>query len=123
MDWRVLCAQHAAERAAAVTHRQVARGLDGLATVSATAFFLGMLGTLLGMVNSFLGCGGERSTCMAAMASRLSESLIWCAVGLAIATTASASRKYLSARLAYFDIEMQTAVRDMPDYLAPLTRR
>jgi biopolymer transport protein TolQ len=123
MNWRVLCAQHAAERAAAVTHRQMARGLDGLATVSATAFFVGTVGTLWGMMNSFVGCGGEKSACMAAVVALLSESLIWCAVGLAIAVTASSSHKYLTARLDDFDMEMQNAVREMPDCLAQLTRR
>jgi biopolymer transport protein ExbB/TolQ len=122
MDWRVLRAQHAAERAAAVTYRQMARGLDGLATVAATAFFVGTIGTLCGMVNSFVGGGGERSTYMAAIVALLADSLMPCVAGLAVAITASTARQYLSARLDYFDMEMRNAAREMPGYLAPLTR-
>jgi biopolymer transport protein ExbB/TolQ len=95
-------------------HRRMARGLCGLATVAATAPFVGMIGTCWGIVNSFQGCGGNRSTCMAAVAALLSESIMPAALGLAVAITASWAYKYLSGRMAGFDAEMQDAVRDLP---------
>jgi biopolymer transport protein ExbB/TolQ len=118
MDWRVVSAQHAAERSAAVVHWQMAHDLYGLATVAATAPFVGMIGTVWGIVNSFPGCGGEKSACMAAVAELLSESIMPAALGLAVAITTSWGYKHLSARMAEFDIEMRNAVRDLPDYLA-----
>ena len=96
----------------------MARGLCGLATVAATVPFVGMIGTVWGIVNSFPGCGGEKSTCMAAVADLLSESLMPAALGLAVAITASWGHKYLSAQLADFDVEMRNTVRDLPDCLA-----
>ena len=110
--------QHAAARSAADVHRQMARGLWTLATVVATAPFVGMIGTVWGIANSFPGCGGERSACMGAVADLLSKSMMPTALGLAVAITASWGHKYLSARMADFDIEMRNAVRDLPDYLS-----
>jgi len=123
MDWRIAPAQHAAERSAVLVHRRMARGLRGLATVAATAPFVGMFGTCWGIANSFPGCGGEKSTCMAAVAALLSESIMPAALGLAVATTASVGYKYLSGRMAGFDLEMSDAVRDLPDLIALLDRR
>ena len=118
MDWRVISAQHAAERSVTTVHRQMARGLYGLATVAATAPFVGMFGTVLGIFNSFPGCSGDRATCMAVVADRLSQSMVPAALGLAVAITASSSHKYLAARISDFDIEMRNAIRDLSDSLA-----
>lgn len=120
MDWRIDSAQRAAENSAMLVHRRMARGLRGLATVAATAAFMGMFGTCLGIVNSFVGCGGEKSACMAAVAALLSESIMPTALGLAVATAASVGYKYLSGRMAEFDLEMRDAVRDLPDLLCKL---
>jgi biopolymer transport protein ExbB/TolQ len=118
MDRRVTSAQHAAERSAAVVHRQMARGLCGLATVAATAPFVGIIGTVCGIVNSFPSCGCEKSAVMAAIADLLSKSMMPAGLGLAVAIIASCGHKYLSARMADFDIEMRNAVQDLPVYLA-----
>ena len=95
----------------------MARGLSGLATVAATAPFVGMTGTVWGIFNSFPGCGGEKWTCMAAIVERLSESIMPAAFGLAAAITASWGYKYLRARMVDFDIEMRNAARDLPESL------
>jgi biopolymer transport protein ExbB/TolQ len=51
VDWRIELAQHAAERSAAGVHRELGRGLSGLATVAATAPFVGMLGNVVGVIS------------------------------------------------------------------------
>jgi len=96
----------------------MALGLRTLGTVAATAPYVGMIGTVWGIFNSFPGCGGERSMCMPAVADLLSKSIMPTGIGLAAAIMASWGHKHLSARMADFDIEMANAVRDMPDYLA-----
>ncbi|MGA2593479.1 MAG: MotA/TolQ/ExbB proton channel family protein [Bryobacteraceae bacterium] len=60
-------AQHAAGRSAVDAHSQMARRLGGLGTVAATAPFVGMIRTVWGIFNSYPGCGGEKSACMAAV--------------------------------------------------------
>lgn len=87
--------------------------------MAATAPFLGMFGNVVGIVNSFRGCGGSRSSCMAALAELLSEAMMPAALGLAVAITALWGFKYLSAQVADLHIEMRTEAGRMPDYLAP----
>ena len=114
----MVSAQSTAANSAAKVHREMVRGLSGLATVAATAAFVGMIGTVWGIFDSFRGGSGERSAMMAAIADRLSQSLITTALGLTVAIMASWAYKNLSAQMADFDIEMRNAVRDLPDYLA-----
>jgi biopolymer transport protein ExbB/TolQ len=116
MDWRCTAARLAAERSATRVHRQMARGLDGLATVAATAPFLGMLATVFGIIGSFRGCDGNRASIMGALANYLSASMAPAALGLAVAILAFAGNKHLRSRLADFDIEMDHAVRSLPAY-------
>ncbi len=113
-----MLAQHAAKRSAVAVHRDLARGLFGLGTVAATAPFLGMAGTVLGIFNSFPGCGGEKSACMAAVVERLSESMMPGAFGLALAITALWGYRYLDSRLDDFDAEMQNAILELTNRLA-----
>jgi len=99
----------------------MARGLDGLATVAATAPFLGLLATVFGIIGSFRGGNGNRATWMGALANYLSASLAPMALGLAIATLASAAHHHLRTRLADLDIEMRHAARILPNYLVIIT--
>jgi biopolymer transport protein ExbB/TolQ len=89
----------------------MARGLDGLATVAATAPFLGQLGTVSGIFGSFRGVNADKRTIMAALAHDLSKAMVPAALGLAVAIQASAGYRYLRSCLADFDIEMNHAAR------------
>ncbi len=106
-------------------HQRMSRGLRGLATVAATAPFLGMAATCWGMLNSFPGCGGEKSTCMAAVTALLSASIAPAALGLAVAIIARWGYASLSRQMAQFDTDMRSAVRDLtglPGGIGPQNR-
>ena len=117
MDWRVILAQHAAQHSAARVRLEMERGLCGLATVAATAPFVGMIGTVLGIRNSFPGFDGEKSAILAAIADRLSDSMMPTALGVAVSVTACWAYRYLSVQMADFACEMRNAVLDLPNYL------
>jgi biopolymer transport protein ExbB/TolQ len=117
MNWRSIAAEHAAERSAVLVHRDMARGLDGLATVAATAPFMGLLGTLNGIFGAFRGETGNRITVMAGIADALSQSLIPAALGLAMAILTSAAHHHLRASLADFDAEMHHAIHRLSKQL------
>ncbi len=51
-----------------------------------TVPLLGLLLTVFGMINSFIGCGGERSICMAAVVERLARSIVPASWGILLAT-------------------------------------
>lgn len=82
------------------------RGVSGLATIASTAPFFGLFGSVLGIVNSFVGCGGEKSACMAALTERLSQAVIPTALGLLVAIPALWSYRHLCAQIEAFDVEM-----------------
>src|SRR6516164_712612 len=50
---QIEASQRALERAEAITHAELKRGLGGLATIGSTAPFIGLLGTVVGILNAF----------------------------------------------------------------------
>src|SRR5215472_4212988 len=102
-------ARRASERTATVVHGEMKRGLDTLAAVVSTAPWIGIIGTLVGIVNSFVGCGAPKSVCMAAVVERLSASIWFTALGLGVALVALWVYKYLLLELERFDSEMENA--------------
>ncbi len=105
-------------RSADAVHGEMKRGLHGLATIASTAPFVGLFGTLLGIVNSFPGCSGEKSACMAAVMERLSESLVPTELALLVALPALLSYRYLRSELEAIDVEMENASLDLMNRLA-----
>ena len=74
--------KRALERAQAITHAELNRGLSGLATIGSTAPFVGLFGTVVGIINAFEGISQERSTGLGAVAGGISEALVATAIGL-----------------------------------------
>jgi biopolymer transport protein ExbB/TolQ len=114
MNWRMTLAQHAAERSAAAVHREMARGLSGLATVAATVPFFGLLGNVLLIFGTFKGTTGDKMSIMAAIAGSLSESLWPTAFGVAVGVASLAAYSYFTARLADIDTEMRAVILQLP---------
>src|ERR1700730_17976567 len=99
-------------------HEQLKRGLNGLATVGATAPFVGLFGTVIGIINSFKGYGATRAMVIAATAGGISEALVTTGLGLMVAVPSVWAYNYFTSRLELFDIEMHTAVDEMSAYLS-----
>ena len=93
------------------------RGVDSLATIVSIAPFLGVFGTVLGVVNSFPGGSWEKTAMMAAIAERLSQSLVPIALSLLVAIPAQCCYRYLSSQIETFDMEMQNASLDLVNQL------
>lgn len=111
-------AKRASERSAAIAHGRMKRGLNSLASIAATAPFVGIFGTLLGIVNVFFGFDGEKSAILAMQEGRLADSLVPTEMGLLVAALAFCSYKYFLARLEDCDIEMQNASIELINQLA-----
>jgi biopolymer transport protein ExbB/TolQ len=102
-------AGRAAARSAASKRVEMQKGVAGVATIASIAPWIGMLGTTLGIPTCFPGIGTEKSTVLATNARLLSGALLPTALGLLVALLALLCYKYLRARLANFDVEMETA--------------
>jgi biopolymer transport protein ExbB/TolQ len=100
-------AKRAAERVAAVVHGEMKRGLTGLATVATLAPWVGLFGTLLGILNSFNGLGGNMASFVGATAQGVSNACVLAALGLLVGLVSLLCYRYLASRLEVFDHEME----------------
>jgi biopolymer transport protein ExbB/TolQ len=107
------------DRAAIAVHGDMKRGLSSLASVAATAPFVGFFGTVLGILNSFRGVGTEKSTVLAMIAESLSESLVLTELGLLVALLAFCGHQYFLAQLESLDVEMKNASLKLINELGP----
>jgi biopolymer transport protein ExbB/TolQ len=112
------CVGRACARAANDVHREMQRGLSGVAVVAATAVWLGFIGTCLGIHNSFPGGSWEKAALMAAEFDRLGDAMVPAAAGAFLAIFASCSYQYLRARPEQFHLEMETAALDLVNRLS-----
>jgi biopolymer transport protein ExbB len=76
------------ERIEASYGRRIMRGTGVLATIGATAPFVGLFGTVWGIMNSFIGISKSQTTNLAVVAPGIAEALLATALGLAAAIPA-----------------------------------
>ena len=100
------------------THAELKQGLSGLATIGATAPFVGLFGTVLGIINAFRGSTVDKASALANAAGGISEALVTTGLGLLVAVPSVWAYNYFSNRLELFDMEMNNAVEDISAYLA-----
>jgi len=76
------------ERIVAAAGRAMSRGTGVLATIGATAPFVGLFGTVWGIMNSFIGISRAQTTNLAVVAPGIAEALLATAIGLVAAIPA-----------------------------------
>jgi biopolymer transport protein ExbB/biopolymer transport protein TolQ len=108
--------KRALERTEAIVHAELKRGLGGLATIGSTAPFVGLFGTVMGILNAFSGISREHATGLAAVAGGIAEALVTTAIGLLVAIPAVMMFNYLTGRVEAFDVEMDNSSSELIDY-------
>ena len=108
--------QRAVDRAAAIVHAELKRGLSGLATIGATAPFVGLFGTVVGIINAFKGIASSQATGLAAVAGGISEALVATAIGLFVAIPAVWMFNIFTVKVEAFDVEMDNSSSELIDY-------
>jgi biopolymer transport protein ExbB len=93
------------------------RGLGVLATVGATAPFVGLLGTTMGIVNAFTGMATSGTGGLAAISAGIAEALITTAFGLLVAIPAVWLYNYYINRIDYLSMEITYATKELIDFL------
>jgi biopolymer transport protein ExbB/biopolymer transport protein TolQ len=104
------------ERGQAIVHSELERGINNLATIGSTAPFVGLFGTVVGIINAFKGISTEKSTGLGAVAGGISEALVATAIGLFVAIPAVWMYNYFTTRLKGFDVEMENSSSELVDY-------
>src|SRR5690349_22043582 len=108
--------KRALERTEAIVHAELKRGLGSLATIGSTAPFVGLFGTVVGIINAFREITTQRQTGIGAVAGGISEALVTTAIGLAVAIPAVMMFNYLTGRVEAFDVEMDNSSSELIDY-------
>lgn len=108
--------RRACERAEAIVNAELKRGLSGLATIGATAPFVGLFGTTVGIINAFQGMSSEKSAGLSAVAGGISEALVTTAFGLFVAVPAVWAYNYFTNKVEAFSIEMTNSSSELIDY-------
>jgi len=104
------------QRATALTASDLKKGVTALATIGSTAPFVGLLGTVIGVINAFVGIGATGTGSIGAVSVGIAEALIETALGLFVAIPAVWFYNYLSNRLEYFNVEMDNSSSELVDY-------
>ena len=113
---QIEASKRALERAEAITHAELKRGLGGLATIGSTAPFIGLLGTVVGILNAFKEISTQKATGLGAVAGGISEALVTTAIGLFVAIPAVMMFNYFSNKVEAFDVEMDNSSSELIDY-------
>src|SRR2546423_1700944 len=89
---------------------------DGLACIGATAPFVGLFGTVVGIINAFKGIATQKATGLGAVAGGISEALVTTAIGLFVAIPAVWLFNYFTSKMEAFDVEMDNSSSELVDY-------
>ena len=88
------------ERHEAAEARRMTRGVNVVATVGATAPFVGLFGTVWGIMNSFIGIAEQQTTNLAVVAPGITEALLATALGLVAAIPSVVIYNHFSRQIA-----------------------
>jgi len=113
--------RRAIQRAAALTANDLKKGVASLATIGATAPFVGLLGTVVGIITAFQGIAATGSGSLGAVSTGISEALIETTLGLVVAIPAVWFYNYLTGRIEYFNVEMDNSSSELVDYFIKKT--
>ncbi len=112
----VEASRRALERAEAIVHAELKRGIGSLATIGSTAPFVGLLGTVIGILNAFRKISESKAAGLASVAGGISEALVTTAVGLFVAIPAVMMFNYFTGKVEAFDVEMDNSSSELVDY-------
>jgi biopolymer transport protein ExbB/biopolymer transport protein TolQ len=113
--------RRAIQRASALTANDLKKGVAALATIGATAPFVGLLGTVVGIITAFQGIAATGSGGLGAVSAGIAEALVETALGLIVAIPAVWFYNYLTGRIEYFNVEMDNSSSELVDYFIKKT--
>lgn len=115
--------KRALQRATAIKIAEFKRGLSGLATIGSTAPFVGLFGTVFGIINAFVGMRSAESAGISAVAGGIAEALVTTAVGLAVAVPAVWLFNYFTSKVDNFVVEMDNSSAELIDFFLKQRRK
>lgn len=108
--------KRAIERETLMTTAELKKGLGNLATISTTAPFVGLFGTVIGIINAFRGMALSGSGGLGAVSAGIAEALATTALGLFVAVPAVWMYNYFLNKIERFQVEMSNSSSQLIDY-------
>ena len=115
---RVELVSRTLDRTAVITLAEMKKGLGGLATIGSTAPFIGLFGTVVGIIHAFDGIASTGSGGLGAVSGGISEALVATALGILVAIPAVMAFNYFTTTLERFQVEMNTSSAQLVDFLS-----
>jgi biopolymer transport protein ExbB/biopolymer transport protein TolQ len=112
----VEAAGRAVERAALLTTSDFKRGLGGLATIATLTPFIGLFGTVVGIIRAFTGMALTGSGGIGVVSAGIAEALVSTALGLAVAIPAAWVFNYFTNQLERLQVEMSNSASELIDF-------
>jgi len=112
----VASGQRAIERETLMTTAEMKKGLGNLATISTTAPFVGLFGTVAGIIHAFQGMALTGSGGLGAVSAGIAEALVTTAFGLFVAIPAVWLYNYFLNKVDRFNVEMSNSSSQLIDY-------
>jgi biopolymer transport protein ExbB len=113
---KVESAKRAIERATIKGLVEFRRGLNGLATIGSTGPFIGLFGTVFGVITAFQGMATAGSAGIGAVAAGIAEALITTGFGILVAVIAVMFFNFLLNKVDIFTGEMANASSELIDH-------
>lgn len=114
--------RRAIERRTELLSMELNRGMNVLASTGSTAPFVGLLGTVLGIIQAFKMIAATGSGGIGTIGGAIGEALIVTGYGLIVAIPTVLLFNWMSAKLANYEAEILSATGDVIDRLARGTR-
>jgi len=111
-------ARRAIERATLVTTADFKRGTGGLATIGATAPFVGLFGTVVGIINAFKGMAITGSGGLGAVSAGIAEALVTTAIGLLAAIPAVMAFNFLQGWVDARAVDISESSNEFLDFVS-----
>ena len=112
----------AVEREGVMVVQELKRGISGLASIGATAPFVGLFGTVVGIMNAFFAMARAGQGGIGTVAGGIAEALVNTAVGLFVALPAVWGFNYFLNRIERFNVEMTSSGSELVDYFVKRSR-
>jgi len=109
-------AERGSERSQVMFDQELRKGLPILATIATSSPFIGLFGTIFGIMNAFRGMAVSGSTGIGAVASGISEALLTTAFGIGVAVLSLWVYNYLNSKIEIFGAEMSNTSSQLLDF-------
>jgi len=116
LEEQIETAQRGCERASTIFSQELKRGLSTLATIATSAPFIGLFGTISGIINAFRGMALTGSGGIGAVAGGIAEALVTTAFGIGVAIIALWCYNSLNSKLEVYDAEMSNTTSQILDF-------